>query len=226
LQLGFSSAHGGGGQHNQCQYETNIHAFVYQREAIPRPRAIFPWYHHLMRAGFVLAGGRSTRMGRDKALLPAGPQTLVEHVADLVREAAGNVTLIGPAHRYAHLGIPILSDSVVSRGPLSGVYTALNSTSADWNLIVACDMPGLSAEFLGSLLDFAESRGKDCLAPVTARGLEPLCSVYHARVAPLAARALHANLLKMQDFVRSLDFAEWPVPDPAMLRNVNTPQDL
>jgi molybdopterin-guanine dinucleotide biosynthesis protein A len=138
-----------------------------------------------MRAGFVLAGGHSTRMDWDKALLPAGQQTLVEHVAGLVRNAVDNVILI-----------------------------------------VACDMPSLTAEFLGSLLDLVERLGKDCLAPVTGRGLEPLCSVYHARVAPLAARALQANLFKMQDFVRSLDFAEWPVADPAMLRNVNTPQDL
>jgi molybdopterin-guanine dinucleotide biosynthesis protein A len=179
-----------------------------------------------MRAGFVLAGGRSTRMGRDKALLPAGPRTLLEHVAELVREAAGNVTLIGPAERYAHLGIPMVPDAVESQGPLGGLFTALEATSADWNLIVACDMPGLTAEFLRTLLDAAELAGKDCLAPVTAQGIEPLCAVYHRRVASAAARALHAKLLKMQDFARSLDTVEWPVADPAILRNVNTPQDL
>lgn len=179
-----------------------------------------------MQAGFVLAGGRSTRMGRDKALLPIGGSTLIEHVAALVREAAGNVTVIGPPERYAHLGLPILADAIESKGPLTGLYTALSTSPADWNLLVACDMPGLTAEFLQSLLAAAEHAGKACLVPVTSQGLEPLCAVYHRRVAPFAARALHANLLKMQDFIRSLDLAEWPVTDPAILKNVNTPADL
>lgn len=164
-------------------------------------------------------------MGRDKALLPAGGETLVEHLAGVVREAAGSATLIGPPERYAHFGFPVLADAVPSKGPLSGVYTALKTTRAEWNLIVACDMPALTADFLEALLAAAESSGKDCLVPATSRGLEPLCAVYNARVAAAALRALHANLLKMQDFVRSLPAAEWPVADSAILRNVNTPEE-
>ena len=177
------------------------------------------------RRGFVLAGGRSTRMGRDKALLPSGPHTLLEQIAASVREAAGSVTLIGPPERYAFLGFPVLADAVESQGPLGGLLTALEATSADWNLIVACDMPGLTADFLKSILAAAELAGKDCLAPVTTRGVEPLCAVYHRRVAAAAKYALHHKHLKMQDFLRSIDTAEWPVADSGVLRNVNTPEE-
>src|SRR5271163_1224329 len=116
-------------------------------------------YHHLMSAppwvasgsscsGYVLAGGRSTRMGRDKALLPLGDSTLLDHVAQCVRQAAGNVTIIGPPDRYASLGYPVTADLVTNCGPLGGLYTALSITETDWNLMVACDMPGLTAHFL------------------------------------------------------------------------------
>src|SRR5882672_6033560 len=99
-------------------------------------------------AGFVLTGGRSSRMGRDKALLPvagsgpAGGLSLVERTAELVRGAAGSVILIGMPERYAHLGLPVVADIVEDCGPMGGLLTALHVTHADSNLIVACDMPG------------------------------------------------------------------------------------
>ena len=103
-----------------------------------------PCYHSNMdrMAGFVLVGGNSTRMGRDKAQLPLHGRTLVEHIAGAVAEAAGSVTLIGAPERYPDLGIRMLPDSRPGAGPLGGICTALASTDAEWNLIVACDMPG------------------------------------------------------------------------------------
>ena len=174
------------------------------------------------RAGFVLAGGRSTRMGRDKALLPFGGGTLVEHVAACVRGAAGNVTLIGPPEKYSFLGFPVVADAIPGRGPLGGLCTALRLTRAEWNLLVACDMPRLTAEFLSGLLDAAEAAGADCLAPSTSRGIEPLCAVYHRRVLAAAEWAILHKVLKMQDFVRGIGVREWPVADSARFENVNT----
>lgn len=173
----------------------------------------------------MLAGGRSTRMGRDKALLPAGSVTLVEQIAACVREAAGNVTLIGSPERYEFLGLPVERDVVEGMGPMGGLCTALRVTSGDWNLLVACDMPRLTAGFLRTLLDAAETAGKDCLVPMTAVGqLEPLCAVYHRRTLAAVEQAIHRKILKMQDFVRTLDFEAWPVPEASPLHNVNTPE--
>ena len=113
-------------------------------------------------AGFVLTGGRSSRMGRDKALLPIEGSLLVERTAERVRAAAGSVTLIGAPARYAHLGLPVLPDLVEDGGPggpICGLHTALKTTRADWNLVVACDMPGLTAGFLSDLLAAAKATG-------------------------------------------------------------------
>jgi len=175
-------------------------------------------------AGFVLVGGRSSRMGRDKALLPLDGSTLVERVASRVLVAAGNVTLIGSPDRYGGLGYPVVADHVEECGPLGGVFTALTVTRADWNLIVACDMPGLTVEFCTSLIA-ARTADADCVVPRTATGLDPLCALYHRRCRVAADAAIRRNLFKMQTFVSNLRTIAWPVSDPSPLQNVNTPEE-
>jgi molybdopterin-guanine dinucleotide biosynthesis protein A len=176
-------------------------------------------------SGFVLAGGASRRMGQDKALLPLGAGTMVEHIASAVRKAAGNVTILGPIERYSHLGFPVVPDKIENCGPLGGLYTALSITDADWNLLVACDMPDVTAAFLTQLLEAAETSDADCLVPESAGKLDPLCAVYHRRVAPAAESAIHRKLFKMQDFISTLRTSRWPVPDARPLSNVNTPSE-
>ena len=192
------------------------------------PIAFDACYHLLMgRAGFVLTGGESRRMGRDKALLrgPSGVP-LAAQIADSVREAAGSVVLIGPPERYTHLGFPVLADRVPACGPLGGLYTALCATSAEWNLIVACDMPNLTGHFLEDLLAAAEASPADCLVAEDAHGIHPLCAVYNRRCLPVVESAIRHNQLKMHTLVSSLRFEKWPTPEAAMLTNVNTREDL
>jgi molybdopterin-guanine dinucleotide biosynthesis protein A len=177
-------------------------------------------------AGFVLAGGASTRMGRDKALLPWAGGTLLEHVAAAVREAAGSVTVIAPPGRYHHLGLDCVPDLIPGCGPLGGLYTALSLTGADWNLIAACDLPGLTAGFLTRMLDAARRAGRDALVPQTPDGLQPLCAVYHRRLRAAAGAAIHRKSLKMHDFVSGIDALLWPVAEAAPLANLNTPEQL
>ena len=174
-------------------------------------------------AGFVLTGGRSSRMGRDKALLPIEGSVLVERTAERVRAAAGSVTLIGAPERYAHLGLPVAPDLIENCGPIGGLYSALKIGRADWNLLVACDMPGLTAEFLRELLDAARQCGSTCLVPQTESGLHPLCAVYHRRAEGAVASAIEHKRFKMHDLLKILKAVSFPVADAAQLQNVNTP---
>ena len=173
--------------------------------------------------GFVLAGGLSSRMGRDKALLPFDAQTLVEHVAAEVRSAAGSVTLIGPPQRYAALGLPVSGDLINGCGPLGGVMTALTLTRAPWNLIVACDMPGVTGAFLSGLLQAAQGSRAECLVPRTTSGRHPLCAVYHLRALPAVRQAVENKCFAMHHLLDSLRTVEWPVAEASQLENVNTP---
>ena len=177
-------------------------------------------------AGWVLTGGQSTRMGRDKAMLPWSGRTMIEVIADAVREAAGSVTLVGAPERYQSVKLAVVPDADGGFGPMSGLFTVLNVTKVDWNLVVACDMPRLTSPFLRGLLDRARAEDKACLVPQTSQGLEPLCAVYHRRALPAVDWAVHHNVLKMQDFVKTLDPFVWPVPHDIFLENWNTPQDL
>jgi molybdopterin-guanine dinucleotide biosynthesis protein A len=109
---------------------------------------------------------------------------------------------------------------------LGGLHAALSATSAEWNVLVACDMPAVTSQLLEELLAAAEASGADALVPETAGGLEPLCAVYHARLLPAVEAAIHSNILKMHDFVSIIQARLWPAPDPAVFRNLNTPQEL
>jgi molybdopterin-guanine dinucleotide biosynthesis protein A len=177
-------------------------------------------------AGFVLAGGRSSRMGRDKALLPWQGATLLEVAANKVRQATGNVTILGTPELYGHLGFPVLEDLIPDCGPLGGLYTALSATRTDWNLLVACDMPALTVDLLTRLLTEAATCGADALVPKVDRLWQPLCAIYHRRLAPVAKSALDRKSLKMQDLVSQIDARSWPAPDPAPFANLNTPNEF
>lgn len=190
------------------------------------------------RAGFVLVGGHSSRMGQDKALLEFQGSTLVSRIAECVRGVTGNVTLIGPPNRYHDLGYTVIADRATGYGPLGGVYTALVSTRAEWNLIVACDMPLVTPEFFEALFHDAESGPStaDCIIPELTvdpepgqeglvRRLDPLCAVYQRRCATAARRAIDRKILKMHDFVSTLRLRKHPVADPAPLSNINTPTE-
>ena len=173
-------------------------------------------------------------MGQDKALLPWKGSTLIESVAREVFHAAGNVTLIGSPERYGNLGFPscfpVVPDRIEGCGPMGGLHAALSVTSADWNVLVACDMPAVKRELLEELLAAAEASGADALVPETPLGLEPLCAVYHARLRPAVESAIHSKLLKMHDFISTLHAHSraclWPAPDATLFRNLNTPEQL
>jgi molybdopterin-guanine dinucleotide biosynthesis protein A len=178
------------------------------------------------RAGFVLAGGGSTRMGRDKALLPYRGVTLLEYVASQVEAAAGSVALVGPPERYAGFGYPTHPDLRPRAGPLGGLETALRNSEAEWSLVVACDMPGLTTDFLARLLARAEASGAACLLPVSPDGHpQPLCAAWSRRCLEPVAAALSSGVRKMADAAARLAPALWPVNDASWFENLNTPAD-
>lgn len=176
-------------------------------------------------SGFVLAGGASKRMGRPKALLPYQGGTLVEFVAKCVREAVGSATLIGDPLQFSHLGLRVFADTIPGCGPAGGILTALQASATDWNLIVACDMPGISTEALRDLLRHTEGARTNCVAAAALGGeAEPLCAVYHRRCAPAITQAIRDKHLKMRELIDEIGVTTVALA-PAVLVNVNTPSE-
>ena len=130
-------------------------------------------------AGVVLAGGESLRMGRDKALMLIRGQTLVERLADRLREVTDLVYIsANEPLRYSFLGLPVIPDLFPGTGPLAGIHAVLLHSPRPWLLVLACDLPAVSATFLHRLI--ASSNGYDGVIPATSDGFpHPVCALYH-----------------------------------------------
>jgi molybdopterin-guanine dinucleotide biosynthesis protein A len=162
-------------------------------------------------------------MGRDKALLPFRGGPLAGVIARAIEQAAGSVTVVG---RPEFLDYPTLPDLYPCEGPLGGILTALAHTTAEWNLVVACDMPGITPEFLSGLLARAIDSGRDALIPHRPSGPpEPLCAVYRSRARKPLEREFALGVRKVTAALRAIDAIAWEIQEVAHFQNVNTPED-
>jgi molybdopterin-guanine dinucleotide biosynthesis protein A len=183
--------------------------------------------------GFVLAGGESARMGQDKALLPFGERPLAAWMAERVRRVCGTVTLVGDAAKYSVLGFPVVEDVYAGHGPLGGIHAALVSSRARFNLIVACDMPYLSTEFLAWMLQVAKAGQRDATIPESeSHGYEPLCALYTPGCLRPIEEVLRSGERKISRAleglaVRAVPTQEWKRYDAEgkLFRNLNTPEE-
>src|SRR5690242_10756547 len=144
--------------------------------------------------GFILVGGESSRMGRDKARLRFQSRLLVEHVAAQLMPFVDQVVLIGHPERYRDLNLQCLPDSRPNMGPLAGIETALLSRRAEWNIITACDMPAIETHWLVRLLDVARRTAAVCVVARDAAGVvQPLCAIYRDVCLPYVRAALDSR---------------------------------
>ena len=181
---------------------------------------------HRRRAAFILVGGASRRMGRDKALMEWEGRPLAVHLAEQAASIAGTVFLVGSPRKYGHLGLPVIPDLYTGFGPLGAILTALRSTSVDWNLILACDMPSVHPDLFEALFKAARHSGPDCIVPSTRDGqVHPLCAVYHRKAGRALERSLQSGVLSVVEALQSVRTRFLPVQDDEWLRNVNTPAD-
>jgi molybdenum cofactor guanylyltransferase len=176
-------------------------------------------------AGFVLVGGRSSRMGHDKARLRVGSGLLVQEIAAKVTNAASRVTLVGAPERYGDLSYECLPDLRPGLGPLAGIETALAASYGELNLITGCDMPDLAPEWLEEIICGARRTNALCVVTRDAAGkIHPLCAVYRRECLPLVRRALDRGRLKLLDLLKELCAVE--MHTAAVIGNLNTPQQL
>ena len=178
---------------------------------------------------WVLAGGLSSRMGRDKALLQREGITLLEGTIAKLAGVVQHTTVIGPPERYPFLNVPVVADLIPGCGPISGLHTALTLTQSDWNLLVACDMPNLTANMLRAMLlatpnTAAHDTNSKCLVAQDLHGgLHPLCAVYHRDLLPAVANRIEHKWFKLQDLLKEIDAQAFSIADVSLLANINTP---
>jgi molybdopterin-guanine dinucleotide biosynthesis protein A len=145
--------------------------------------------------GFVLAGGRSTRMGQDKSLLRLAGRPLIERALDKLRALPLAATpRIAGAHADLSRYAKVVPDLNPGCGPLSGIEAALAVTTQPLNLFLAVDLPLLPAQFLNWMLWRAETTGASMTMPRINGLPQPLCAVYHRNLLqPIRASLLAGN---------------------------------
>jgi molybdenum cofactor guanylyltransferase len=140
-------------------------------------------------AAFVLAGGKSLRIGQDKAFLPWEGQTLLERALEATQAVASRTSIVGTKAKFEAYG-SVVEDVFVDRGPLGAIHAALSATDREFNLVLAVDLPLATPALLAYLIGRAhETR---CLAtvPRLGEGWEPLCAVYRRGFVRVAEPAL------------------------------------
>jgi molybdenum cofactor guanylyltransferase len=184
-------------------------------------------------SAFVLAGGKSTRMGRDKAFLYWGKGSFLEHALELAGRLTTSVSIVGDAKKFAGYGVPVIVDIYPARGPLGGIHAALSTTAAPWNLILAVDLPLITSPLLSYLVERAEESDATVTVANAGGDLQPLCAVYRREFAEIAERALCAGQNKIDSLfqeVRTQLIEEEMLLragfSAEMFRNLNTPEEL
>lgn len=148
--------------------------------------------------GFILAGGKSSRMGTDKALLDFQGKPLLAHMLEVIRPVCNRTFVSGDHSDYLAFGVEIISDLYPDKGPVSGILSALEHSETDWNLIVSVDSPNVNEELIRYLI--SNRKNYESVVPVHQAGSEPLIALYHKNTATV----IHEMILSGDYRVMSL----------------------
>jgi molybdopterin-guanine dinucleotide biosynthesis protein A len=202
--------------------------------------------------GYVLAGGASTRFGKDKALAEFSGKPMLVRMIELMQSATKLVKIVGPLEKYADFRMDMVKDRWPGEGPLGGIITALldaanlrarpelghesrltRQESLGWCLIVSCDMPFLTREWLLYLSERAAKSNAQAVLPVSVHGAEPLCACYREDAAGALRAAFDRGVRKIIDALEEvktevLDEADWKRFDNRgrLFWNMNTAADF
>ena len=193
--------------------------------------------------GFVLAGGQSRRMGRDKAQIPWASGTFLTHIVDLLTEFGSEAFIVGELQtKNPPVTARAIPDRLSGRGPLGGIHAALSHTHTDWNLILAVDLPLVTTALLSLIASKRDEISAAAVVPRVGGRFQSLCATYHRSLLPEVERAiltkdlsihrllerLSTGMMGKNGVVRVLEEDEIVAQGfrPEMLVNVNTPEDL
>ncbi|QNL47996.1 molybdenum cofactor guanylyltransferase [Olivibacter sp. SDN3] len=176
---------------------------------------------------FVLAGGKSTRMGVDKGLVVLKGKPMISYILETLQRARLNVSIVANNDAYKDFGLPVYADVVLEKGPMGGLLTAMRNAASEVILLISCDMPLISPEAINSLLSFLDK--EKIVATAIENKVNPLFALYPRKLKSNVEAYVISGRLKMTDFILDnphlllLSFAQemsW------CFKNVNTPIDL
>ena len=181
---------------------------------------------------FVVAGGKSSRMGQDKALVKLGGRTLLERALELARGVSSDVRVVGQTEKFAAFA-PVIEDVFRDQGPLAGIHAALRAAGTDLNLVLAVDLPFLNSDFLRYLIAQARATTALVTVPRAGGGWQTLCAVYRRGFAEYAEESLREGKNKIDPLftrvqtkvIEESELRQHGFP-PGIFQNLNTPEEF
>lgn len=178
---------------------------------------------------FILAGGKSSRMGEDKGLMIFDGKHLIVHLIDLLKPIFKDVQIITNNEEYSKFELTIRKDIIKNKGPLAGIYAGLTYSETPWNYFVACDMPFISAKVIEYLAN--SIKDDDLVIPFYQQYPEPLCAFYNISCLPVIEKQLTNGDNKIQNIfpllkLVTVEVTELFLPKQNPFRNLNTKEDL
>ena len=170
-------------------------------------------------------------MGADKAFLELAGKPLIVRAVEVARGVMPDVKIVGDPRKFTAFG-PVIEDVYRDRGPLGGIHAALTNSVAEWNLILAVDLPFVPVQFLKYLFARAESSGATATVPSIGGYFQPLCAVYRKAFLFSAEHALSEGRNKIDQIFREVLLCTVSEEDmtangfeASIFRNLNTPQE-
>ncbi len=180
--------------------------------------------------GIILAGGKSSRMGYNKAFLDLGGLWLIKKVADILSPVSGEIIIAGGNQKeLGVLGYPVVQDIYPNCGPISGIHAGLSAASNYYSFILACDTPFIDSVIIRRIINEAE--GFDAAIMKHRDFYEPLFSVYSKKFIPAAEKSIKEGKYKVMNALslvkwKSVVFSPSQIPSfDKQILNINTPED-
>jgi molybdopterin-guanine dinucleotide biosynthesis protein A len=177
---------------------------------------------------FILCGGKSSRMQSEKGFVSFKDKPFIQWVIEAIEPVTKNIYLVTDNQDYSVFGYPLIEDIYKEKGPLGGIFSALNYSKSEHNLILSCDVPNISASVIQKYLIDNLSENKDVTFLSDDRNSYPLIAVYNKRIVPKLLEAIHADKLKLVSFLEGLESLniKVEVSDFDCLNNINTKAEL
>lgn len=179
--------------------------------------------------GIILAGGLSSRMGTDKAMLQINGKSLLEKSLELCKPICHDILISSNNPKHRKSGFSLIPDEIKNCGPLGGIYSCLKKSETDWNLVISVDSIFVTSDFITFLI--FKTGIVDAVVPFHKNGKEPLIALYHKNCLPAIQEKLDLKDFKMHHLLdalntRFVDVDLWINKYPEIFRNFNRPEDL
>lgn len=178
---------------------------------------------------YILAGGKSSRMGTDKGLLLFEGKAMIQYVIDQMQPVFDNLIIVSNNQEYEKFGLEVIPDLIKHIGPAGGIYTALKHSETKLNFIVSCDMPFVTKEAIQFVF---KNRTESQIVLLENQGkIEPLFGIYAKDCEAVWLELIHQNTIKLQDMVLHFKLKTIPVENNEIFtkyffKNINTKEDF